>query len=394
MRTVVIISFSNLARDPRVDRQIRAVLSIRDLSVVTIGLAEPAVPVSRHIAVVLPPRNLKRILAIAHELLRRRYEEYYVLTYKPSRVISELKDISVDLVIGNDLDSLPLASQLAKIKNSRLLLDAHEYSPRQGEEKLLWRVFFQPYHYYLGRRYLPELDGMITVSEGIAREYQRVFGIIPQVITNAASFTELLPNEVLQDRIRLVYHGAAAPARGIKKIIEAMNMVREGITLDMLLMPVRGNEGYYHCLQRLVKGKKNVRILPPIPMSELVAYCNNYDVGICFLEYRNFNHKHALPNKFFEYIQSRLALLIGPSPEMMRYVLDYDLGKVAKDFTAQGLAQAINELTRESIIAFKKNAHAASKALSAESNRQKLIKIVEELLECSPTVLPHPKFLP
>jgi hypothetical protein len=384
MRTVAIISFSNLARDPRVDRQIRTICSIRDLSVVTIGLAEPAVPVRRHITVVPPPRNLKRLFISAALLLARRYEDYSAWTYETPRAISELEDIPMDLVIGNDFDSLPLAYRLAKTKKSRMLLDAHEFAPRQAEEKPWWKVFFQPYHYYLGHRYLPELDGMITVSEGIAREYKRIFGVTPQIITNAAPFADLLPSKVQNGRIRLVYHGAASPMRKIEIIINAMHMVESGTTLDMILLPVRGSEAYLLHLQRLVAGKKNVRLLPPIPMSDLVACCNKYDVGICFLPASNFNHKHALPNKFFEYIQSRLALVIGPSPEMARYVENYGLGNVARDFTSRGLAQAINELTKDSISGFKRNADAASKTLSAERNNQLLIKIVEDLLDYSP----------
>ena len=378
---MAIISFSDLARDPRVDRQIRTICSMRDLSVVTIGMAKPTVAVRRHVTAVPLPSNLKRRFVSASLLLARRYEDYYAWTYEPMRVISELKDIPLDLVIGNDFSSLPLAYRLAKAKRSRLLLDAHEFAPRQGEERLRWKVFLKPYNYYLGRRYLPELDGMITVSEGIAREYQRIFGVTPQIITNAPPFTDLIPSEVQDGRIRLVYHGAASPTRRIERIINAMQMVRAGTTLDMLLIPVRSSKSYFHDLQRLVTGRKNIRLLPTIPMSDLVASCNKYDVGICFLPASNFNQKYALPNKFFEYVQSRLALVIGPSPEMVRYVRNYRLGNVAKDFTSRGLAQAINELTKESISGFKRNADAASKTLSAESNRKLLIKIVEDLLD-------------
>ena len=43
----------------------------------------------------------------------------------------------------------------------------------------------------------------------------------------------------------------------------------------------------------------------------------------------NFNNKLALPNKLFDYVQARLGVLIGPSPEMVHYVEEYDLGEVA-----------------------------------------------------------------
>ena len=55
-------------------------------------------------------------------------------------------------------------------------------------------------------------------------------------------------------------------------------------------------------------------------MHELPRMANDYDVGLYLLPPTNFNQRYALPNKFFEFIQGRLAIAIGPSPEMAKLV--------------------------------------------------------------------------
>ena len=63
-------------------------------------------------------------------------------------------------------------------------------------------------------------------------------------------------------------------------------------------------------------------------------------------------------------------MLTGPSPEMVDYVTTYSLGVVTGDFSAQALAEAIDALTPESVSAFKQNAHAAARALSAQTQTE------------------------
>jgi hypothetical protein len=58
-----------------------------------------------------------------------------------------------------------------------------------------------------------------------------------------------------------------------------------------------------------------------------------------------FNLKYILPNKFFEFIQARLAVAIGPSVEMKRLVKEWDCGIVAANFEAKSMAAEINRLT-------------------------------------------------
>ena len=72
---------------------------------------------------------------------------------------------------------------------------------------------------------------------------------------------------------------------------------------------------------------------------------------------------------------------IGPSPEMARLVKQYDLGIIAKDFSPQEMAKSLNSLSKEQILQYKENANKTAKILNAEKEGEKLLNIIEEVLE-------------
>jgi hypothetical protein len=48
--------------------------------------------------------------------------------------------------LSNEIDTLRLALKLAK--GAKVIFDAHEYTPREIEDSLFWRIFFQKYKTY------------------------------------------------------------------------------------------------------------------------------------------------------------------------------------------------------------------------------------------------------
>ena len=117
--------------------------------------------------------------------------------------------------------------------------------------------------------------------------------------------------------IRLLHMGVADERRRLEDTIAAVRSLSHGFTLD--LDPVRENE-YRRRLERLAAEDDRVRILPPVPSQELLSFANTYDVGVFLLPAMYPNQVHVLPNKLFDYIQARLAVAIGPSPEMAEIV--------------------------------------------------------------------------
>jgi hypothetical protein len=124
-----------------------------------------------------------------------------------------------------------------------------------------------------------------------------------------------------------------------------------------------------------------IRCLPPVPMHELVPLSSAYDIGLFLVPPTTFNLRHTLPNKFFEFIQARLAVVIGPSPEMARIVRENDCGVISPGFSARDLAAALSGLNHAQINAFKLQSHSIAREVSAERNKELLLNLVARLLK-------------
>src|SRR5690606_33043347 len=156
-----------------------------------------------------------------------------------------------------------------------------------------------------------------------------------------------------------------------------MDRVTAPMTLDLYLMS--NDPGYLEELSSRYAASDRVRIHPPVPPHELPATLNAHDVGVYVLPPVSFNHLWALPNKVFDFVQGRLALVVGPSPEMAALVRRHRLGVVTDDFTAASLARALDGLSQETVREGKAASHAAARELSAEEQVRGWARAVDTL---------------
>ena len=375
MKKVLIICFTDLEKDPRVKRQIMFLKDKYEVS--TVGLKSAK---EENVVFYLIERkstsffnNVKRALFCKFKM----FEKVYWDTYKYDALLNLLTGKKFDLMISNDIESLPFALKIAN--GAKLLLDAHEYTPREFEDKTLWRLFLQDYKEYLCKKYIRYCDSMVTVSDGIANEYYKNFNIKPDVITNACDYVDIKPSLIDSKFIKLIHHGGAVKSRKIELMIKMMDYLDKRFTLDLMLLPT--SPTYLKKLKCMAKNKDKIRFLEPVPTQEVVNCINKYDIGVYILEENSFNNKYALPNKYFEFIHARLAVAIGPSTEMAKIVRKYDCGIVVENFEPKTMAKELNKLTKDKIEYYKYQADKAAHELSSERNRQKLENLVAELLK-------------
>jgi hypothetical protein len=281
--------------------------------------------------------------------------------------------VRADAVIANDIPALPVAARLGP----PVVLDAHEFAPDQLTDRWWWKQLITPFIRWQCSTYLPEVAAMTTVSPGIADAYDHEFGVRSSVVTNVPPFADLEPTPV-GDPVRVLHHGVAAPGRGLEQMIRLAHLLEERFVLDLVLVDAK--RGFRDHLIRQARGNPRVRFLPPVPMSELVATANGYDIGLFLLPPINVHRRYALPNKLFEFIQGRLAVAIGPSPEMAAVVRRYGCGVVAPDFTPESLAEELNALDAEAIADFKRASHLAAPELCAERNADLILAAVDAAL--------------
>lgn len=140
------------------------------------------------------------------------------------------------------------------------------------------------------------------------------------------------------------------------------------------------SDTYWRKIKKMADKRGNVRLIPPVKLREIVPFTNSYHIGVFLVPPSNFNLEFTLPNKFFEFIQARLVVAIGPSIEMSKLVKKYDCGIISENFTPHSLAQKLNKLTPEKIIYYKKQSHKAAQVLNADTNKIYVNKIIASLL--------------
>ena len=378
-RQALVLVFSSLRHDARVKRQI-AFLQ-KDLHVTVVAFDGDPKSEAELIRIKQTSLTPLRKLLLAAALFLRQFNIAYRLFHDYGYLKQQLSGRRFDLVVANDADTLPLAFDLAP--GARVLFDAHEYAPRHFEDKWWWRMFFQPFYIHLCKTYIPQVHAMTTVGRGLALEYEKHFGRLPEVITNAPVRSGLAPTPVTEGRIRLVHHGIANPSRRLDLMLEMMKHLDGRFTLDLILLTSdfasASTRKFISDFKEEAAKNPAISVLPPLPSHELVAAINGYDIGVFLLPPVNFNYENTLPNKFFEFIQAGLGIAIGPTPEMAEIVNEHGIGVVSPDFTAAGLAQKLNALTLQQVEAFKQRSASIAPQFCAEVNEEKFRLMVRRL---------------
>jgi len=324
------------------------------------------------------PGAFARLIYITRFLLRR-FESLTRANARDRAAAERLGASRWDVIVANDVGALPLAFSLES--RYGVLADVHEYATRQGEHSRMWRLTEAPYMRWLVRNWLTRAQAVTTVSKGLADSYRSEFGITAQVVTNAAALRDLQPRPVGRP-IRLVHSGIPAPQRRLEIMIDAVKMSSADVSLDFYL--IDDSSAYLAELRERAAGDPRIRFNAPVKLDQLADTLNGYDVGLSVFPPTTFNLAWCLPNKFFDFVQARIGVIIGPSPEMVREVSEYGLGAVTADFTARSLSQVIDDLTPELVWQWKTSADGAAQPLSGELQLDRFNRVIDGLVTAGP----------
>jgi hypothetical protein len=397
-KTILIYSQSSLDRDPRVHRQLE--LLAKEYRIIAFGKKAPAVPVSRFVnlsALIGIPEHKKLSLKFLKDYVHKFglsaffitgavyfmeklpvflwFQEFVQSRVLRGRVLRRLESVHCDLILANDITALAVC---ARAKGNRSLwYDAHEYTPGQLQRNYK-NLGKRSYARFLLKKYLPSCDAMSTIGYGIAGLYREHYGASCEVITNAPAYRDLAPVDRCDGKIRLVHQGLAEKRRGLETMIDVMRFLDQRFTLDFFL--IAHDSEYYRQLRLYASKDPRIVFNDPVPMQSLPEVLNRYDIGFRFYQPRTINMKHGLPNKFFEFVQARLAVAVGPTPEAVRFIEHYGFGLVSKDFTPASMADILSALTPSLVMEYKERAHRCALELSATPNNEKMAALVRILV--------------
>ena len=374
-KRILIVSFSPIASDPRVLRQINELQGPYDVTVA--GFGQFKQDDVTYIELPQERRNLYEKFRAAQRLTTSSFSSYeaHLEVSKATRSLGSTG--SYDLYIANDVQCLPSVLDLAH--GAPVILDAHEYSLDMSGPPGLRGVLMARYHQWLCETFIPQAQTVITVSEPIARAYSKHLGITqPIVIPNAPPFEDLQPSPVTADRIRLVHHGVVGPARGIDILIQAFLQLPENYELHLYLVT---DSETLQGLKNLCGSCDRITFHRPIPTRQIAQQINQYDVFVFAAQPTCFSDEFALPNKFFESVQARLAQFTTPMPAIKDAIETHGLGQTSDSFDADSFAKGLLELTVEQIRYSKESSAIAAALLSWEQYVQSFRQTVLQAFE-------------
>ncbi len=247
-----------------------------------------------------------------------------------------------DILLANDLDTLPANYLLKRIKKNTLIFDSHELFTEVPE--LIHRPVIQKIWEKIEKKTLPHVDQAITVSPSIANYYYQKYNKSFEVIFNYPLQSDK-PEIYYPFRSSaypiILYQGVLNIGRGLENLIRAMKLT-EGLHL---YIAGRGDiEDELYQIRDQHHLEERVFFTGRLSPEELKALTSRASVGVSLEEDLGLNYRYALPNKLFDYIQAHVPVLVSDLPEMKKIVEEHNIGRVLTYNHPAEIARQLSEM--------------------------------------------------
>jgi len=303
--------------------------------------------------------------------------KYFEFLY---RVIKQYKN--TDILHCNDLNALPIGVVVKKFfnKDIKIVYDAHEYEindvPNQSKRSIKIKFLFEKF-------LIKYADKVITVSDAIANEYVKLYGIKkPVLVLNCPFYVEIEKKDIFREKfnipnedIIILYQGGLSERRGILEFAELVNN-KKGMSYIIM------GYGYLELkIKNFCENSNNVYFHEAVSPEVLLNYTSSADIGICIEENICKSWDYALPNKMFEYMISGLVVVVGGLSEMITFVKKHNIGFVLEDLdNKEKFDNQLNLILRDYKTKLP-NVKIKAKKFNWQSQEQVLIKVYKDLYE-------------
>ena len=291
-----------------------------------------------------------------------------------------------DILVSNDLDTLPANFLAAKLKRIPLVYDSHEYFT--GVPELANRPKVQKIWKKIERFCLPRVDYAITVNSSIAnlyqQEYKKHFYVVRNVPLITHPFTgdkNILRKELglpVEKKLIILQGAGINIDRGAEELVESMNYLS-----DCYLLIVGGGD-VLSTLKKIVYENNlsdKIRFISKQPIEILRKYTAASDIGVTLDKPTNINYRFSLPNKLFDYIQAGIPILSSDLPEIKNVIRHYNIGCICPNHEPKAIASLIEQMLNDEnqLDKWKKNLKVAANELNWEKEKETLLNLFKKI---------------
>lgn len=329
--------------------------------------------------VVLVGRRLKHSLPLKKENYQQRrlrcwfnkgklfYFEYNL------RLLLFLLFKKMDGICAIDLDTISPCLAISKLKNIPRIYDAHEFFT--GLKEVVTRPGIKKFWTRIERTAVPKFKWGYTVSESIADEFHRLYGVSYATIRNIPVLKPLDHLPVTEKFI--LYQGAVNEARGFEYLIPAMKMINYKLVIC-------GDGNFMEQLKSLIitnKVQDKVELKGMLQPGDLWKISQQASIGVAFPENIGLNQYLALANKFFDYMHAGLPQITVDFPEYKKLNDQYRVAVLVSDIEPKTIADSVNNLMTDGVLLeqLRQNCRKAREELNWQNEEKKLINFYQNI---------------
>lgn len=303
--------------------------------------------------------------------------EFEPLIYTSNRLKIEsiLDSLSTqDLLIVEDITLLPFARDYKLKTGAKILIDLREFYPLEYENDPQWLQGLGRLFAYLCEVYLPCVDVALSVSEGLCEAYREKYGVKCELFYSLPPYFDFMPKPTDESEIKILYHGFISPDRSSMELLSLARAL-QGSPYRIYAMVLSNQKGFLESFAFHADSIPTLELVCPVGLEEIIPVSRAYDIGLIPFKPNTFNLAHCMPNKLFEYIQARLAIVATPLQDLGRFVKGNACGKLSHGFESEDLARTLLELQKDEVRFYKSQAHKIAQDWHLNRNAQRLKEI-------------------
>jgi glycosyltransferase involved in cell wall biosynthesis len=279
----------------------------------------------------------------------------------------------MDAVCAIDLDTIIPCYTISVFKRIPRIYDAHELFTELKE--VITRPIIKKMWTQVEKRIVPKFKLGYTVSESIAEEFNRRYGVRYETIRNVPvlkSLDNLVPFEKF-----ILYKGAVNEARGFEYLIPAMQWVNSKLVIC-------GDGNFMIQLKNLIHTyqlENKIELKGMLPPDELSSISQQALIGINLAEKTGLNQYLALPNKFFDYIHAGLPQIAMNFPEYQKINKLFEVAILIDELIPKRIAEIINNLLSDDVLymRLKENCLKAKLEFNWQNEEKKLLQFYQSV---------------